>query len=162
MLVEVFSASLILRGSLDFCNNVLCAVSRWGRKVEAVGGAGRRRACRFRAPEFYLGLSNVRIEEVTISVPGGIIRGVMLRRDPPDMRVYVGREAVGAPLPADAEEGGGAGAAFCEGKNNGHGIAEDEVVSRKIAPRPTQMLESAEGCAGFENDLRFISDNPFL
>ena len=88
-----------------------------------------------------MGLGDIRVFEVTVCVTGAVIGCVPLRGDPPNMRVDVGRQRVGAPLPANAEEHGRGRSPLGERENDRHGIADNEVPTRKVGARSADVLE---------------------
>ena len=101
-----------------------------------------------------MGLGDIRVFEVTVCVTGAVIGCVPLRGDPPNMRVDVGRQRVGAPLPANAEEHGRGRSPFGEREDNRHGIADNEVPAREVGAGSTDALEGKDGGACLQYALR--------
>ena len=87
-----------------------CAVQNKALFFTAVGKVRfRGRLVRFSfGPLCELGFGDVNIDEVVRAATRRIIGRVALRWDPSKVRVEIGREATGNPLPANAEEDAGA------------------------------------------------------
>ena len=102
-----------------------------------------------------MGFGDVGILEVPLFVAGAVVGWVALGGNPPNVRVDVGGEGVGAPLAADAEEHRRGRSPLGKCEDNSHGIAYDEEPTREIRATPTNVLERQDGCASFEYALGF-------
>ena len=102
-----------------------------------------------------MGFGDVGVLEVALLVAGAVVGGVALGRNPPDVRVDVGGESIGAPLAADAEEHRRGRAPLGKCEDNSHGIAYDEEPTREIRATPANVLERQDGSASFQYALRF-------